>query len=137
MSYLPAREVLLIKIIHNAIPGRVRLKVKGLYRSPGLKQSIETGLTRETFVRKVSANVLTGNALIFFDPVCNQRLISMTLEKILFKYLSEQGKERSTQANSSEEPILGPPMLSNLARRKIERSMIPSRPSSLARPGGG
>ena len=129
MSYLPAREVLLIKIIHNAVPGRVRLKVGGLYRSPGLKQSIESGLARETFVRKVSANVLTGNALVFFDPACNQRLISITLEKILFKYLSEHGKERSTQANLFEEPVTKP---SNIVkfRKKKDRPISDPIPTS-------
>ncbi|MFH0958571.1 MAG: cation-transporting P-type ATPase, partial [Pseudomonadota bacterium] len=69
---------------------------------------------------------LTGNALVFFDPACNQRLISTTLEKILFKYLSEHGKECSTQANLFEEPVPKPSNVVKFSKNRTVHDPIPT-----------
>lgn len=54
--------------IHTAVRGRVRLWVAGLYHSPGLKNTLESRLNGSAGIRSVSANILTGNILVLFDP---------------------------------------------------------------------
>ncbi|MGC8659763.1 MAG: HMA2 domain-containing protein, partial [Desulfomonilaceae bacterium] len=78
----------MIREIHNTIEGRVRFKVKGLYRSEHLKRTIESRLPECNFVYSVSANVLTGNVLVRFDPTCNNNLIFNALEDIVLSWFS-------------------------------------------------
>ncbi|MCL5124948.1 MAG: phosphoesterase, partial [Deltaproteobacteria bacterium] len=80
----------MIREIHNTVKGRVRFKVEGLYRSQILKQTIEVQLSEFDFVNRVTANVLTGNTLVLFDPACNRRLIFSALEKIVTTYFVER-----------------------------------------------
>jgi Ca2+-transporting ATPase len=54
-------------LVHDAVPGRTRVKVSGLFRSDALKAELEESLIRLTFIYSVDANVLTGNILIRFD----------------------------------------------------------------------
>jgi Ca2+-transporting ATPase len=53
--------------VHAGVPGRVRLKVAGLRRSPRLKRLMEEGLAVCAGVLSVSASIETGNLLILFD----------------------------------------------------------------------
>ena len=48
--------------------GRLRLQVLGLYRSERLKTELERSLAGNAPILAVSANPLTGNVLILFDP---------------------------------------------------------------------
>ncbi len=56
-----------VRAVHTAVPGRARYQVQRLYRSESLKQRIETELGGQEGIRSVSANILTGNVLIFFE----------------------------------------------------------------------
>ncbi|HWP00548.1 MAG TPA: HAD-IC family P-type ATPase [Methylococcus sp.] len=57
----------LVVPVHPPIPGRIRLHVRGLYRSEWLKNELETELARLEYIRSASANPLTGNLLVLFD----------------------------------------------------------------------
>ena len=91
----------MIREIHNTVKGRVRFKVEGLYRSQGLKQTIEIQLSEFNFVNRVAANVLTGNTLVLFDPACNRRLIFSALEKIVTAFFVER-RSRSEKIDTKE-----------------------------------
>ena len=52
--------------VHAQIPGRARLKVSGLYRSPRIKQELEDRLGNARGVRSVSASVRTGRLLVIY-----------------------------------------------------------------------
>lgn len=54
--------------IHTILRGRARFNVAGLYRSSAMKRRLEEQLSLENWVHFVSANPLTGNVLIRFDP---------------------------------------------------------------------
>nr|MBS0019495.1 cation-transporting P-type ATPase [Gammaproteobacteria bacterium] len=56
-----------ISAVHTVVPGRARLNIAGLRRSPMLKRTIETILPRVSSVRRVAASTLTGNVLVFYD----------------------------------------------------------------------
>jgi P-type Ca2+ transporter type 2C len=58
----------MITIKHFAVPGRLRLSVAGLMGDPSRKQGVEQALSALDGVSDVSANPLTGNVLIRYDP---------------------------------------------------------------------
>ena len=55
-----------VAVVHQASPGRIRVKVSGLRRSEPFKEQIESHLVGLDYVRSASANALTGNVLILF-----------------------------------------------------------------------
>ena len=58
----------LVEPLHSGVPGRVRLRVAGLHRSPDLQAALECGLATLPGVTSVTASPLTGNLLVQFDP---------------------------------------------------------------------
>jgi P-type Ca2+ transporter type 2C len=78
-----------IREIHNAVPGRVRLKVRGLYRSVTLQRRLELLPTEDNEVTHVSASIITGNALIIFSPDCNPRRVLMLIEQVALDHAAE------------------------------------------------
>ncbi len=64
-SLLPAA---VITKDYHLLPGRLRISVAGLRHSPSQARYLEERLSRMTGIGSVSANHLTGRALINFDP---------------------------------------------------------------------
>src|SRR5918997_6642705 len=58
----------LVEPLHSGVPGRARLRVAGLHRSPDLQAVLECGLAALPGVTSVAASPLTGNLLVRFDP---------------------------------------------------------------------
>ncbi|MEJ2716594.1 MAG: HAD-IC family P-type ATPase [Deltaproteobacteria bacterium] len=94
----------MIDIVHNAVAGRARYKVKGLYRRPSCKEYIERTLSLRQGIESVSANILTGNVLVLFDPHYNPRLILTLLHHTVAEYLKTVPKasERAGPADRLE-----------------------------------
>jgi P-type Ca2+ transporter type 2C len=74
-----------VELLHAAIKGRVRYKVSGLYRSESLKRQIESSLSNIDGINRVSASILTGNVLVFFNsgtnpPEIGSLIIAITSE---------------------------------------------------------
>lgn len=63
-----AAEVPGVRVVHAALPGRVRLHLASLRRAPALAAAAEQGLAAIPGVQRVSANVRTGSILVLFDP---------------------------------------------------------------------
>jgi len=57
----------LVHTVHDAIKGRTRFKIEGLYRSENLKRVVEEGLTKKGGITSVSASTLTGNVLVRYN----------------------------------------------------------------------
>ncbi|ODT68440.1 MAG: ATPase [Nitrosomonadales bacterium SCN 54-20] len=72
-----------VRIVHAAVEGRARLKIRGLYRSESVRRKLESALPRHDAIRHASANVLTGRVLIVFDPACDLEEIKTWLEQLL------------------------------------------------------
>jgi P-type Ca2+ transporter type 2C len=126
MEFARAREeacCILIKQIHNSIRGRVRYQVQGLYRSVALKYRLEMLLSEDPEVAQVSASILTGNVLIFFNPDCNPRRIASQVEQIALTYVQEI--EDSAAENGSGQAGL-PARVTDLkvARAKKDRAAV-------------
>ena len=58
----------LVKPVYAGVPGRIRLEVSGLYRSPTIKQKLEQCLCGVAGIRSAKANILTGRLLIVHAP---------------------------------------------------------------------
>ncbi len=56
-----------IQVIHAAVKGRVRYRVRALYRCEAIKQRLEAGLSLRSEIRLASASFLTGNLLVIYD----------------------------------------------------------------------
>jgi Ca2+-transporting ATPase len=54
-------------LVSAAVPGRVRLHVRGLRRQPALAFQLREGLIGDDRVREVRASAVTGNVLVVFD----------------------------------------------------------------------
>lgn len=77
----------MVRMIHNAVRGRIRYKVTGLYRRLALKLYLEARLSRHHDVDRVSANTLTGNILVLFDPKSNPRVITIRVEQAVLEFV--------------------------------------------------
>ncbi|CAL1240278.1 cation-translocating P-type ATPase [Candidatus Methylocalor cossyra] len=53
-----------VTLVRHVTPGRIRVKIQGLYRSPDLKRTLETLAGRCPAISSLEANPLTGNALV-------------------------------------------------------------------------
>lgn len=81
----------LVTPIHSAVPGRVRLRVKGLYRSPDLKYHLENRLGNEQAISRVRANPLTGHLLLFYHV---ERGLAEIIEMVEVNVRAAMGKGR-------------------------------------------
>jgi hypothetical protein len=61
------REVSEYGTVH-ALPGRLRVKVAGIKKSPQMAGHVEQALRQEPGVTAVGANPVTGSVLVHFDP---------------------------------------------------------------------
>jgi Ca2+-transporting ATPase len=57
----------LVLTVHNAVKGRARFKVEGLYRFDPLKSCIEKTLAGQVGIERYSVSVLTGKVLVLFN----------------------------------------------------------------------
>lgn len=78
----------MVRAVHDAVRGRTRYKVAGLYRCQSFKAYLEIKLAQHHSVRYVSANVLTGNVLVLFDPESNPKEIASVIERTVLDYRS-------------------------------------------------
>lgn len=56
----------MVKAVHAAVDGRTRFQVEGLYRNWELKFYLESFFEQKSYIRAVSANILTGKILILY-----------------------------------------------------------------------
>jgi len=75
-----------VETLHAVITGRVRFRVKELYRCDSLKDHLERMLGAESAVISVSASTLTSTVLIRFDSGAAPDRIRSFVEKALSAY---------------------------------------------------
>lgn len=67
-------------------PGRIRVRIRGLYRSEALRRDLEALPSVLGALRQISASSLTGNALIRFDPSLSAAEVIDELDRWLRKH---------------------------------------------------
>lgn len=79
-----------VHILHAAVPGRVRLRIEGLRRSPYLKSRLVQGLSRWGDIRGAWPSTDTGNLLVLFDPVLLPEDVAARVERIAYPAADHQ-----------------------------------------------
>jgi len=69
--------------LHVSLPGRVRLRVAGLYRNERVRAQLEHRLAALAWIERVSANVITGQVLVLFDPGRSPDEVVSAVEEVL------------------------------------------------------
>jgi len=62
-----AAEVVVVKDEYRLLPGRLRIVIPGLKRNPNFSRYICNEMPKHKGIRLVTANPLTGRALVYFD----------------------------------------------------------------------
>jgi Ca2+-transporting ATPase len=75
-----------IQVIHDAVRGRARYKVRELYRCEPFKDFIEHRLSQKRSVKKVSASTLTANILVLFDLDVTADSLVPLIERVISEY---------------------------------------------------
>ncbi|MDJ0807301.1 MAG: HAD-IC family P-type ATPase [Gammaproteobacteria bacterium] len=73
----------MIKLVHASVPGRIRLEIPGLYRSPHLRQRMERQLEEIDAVYSVKANTRTGRLLLIHAKNASIEGILQQIEALL------------------------------------------------------
>jgi Heavy metal associated domain 2 len=76
----------LVTVVHDALKGRTRYKVSGLYNSQVFKTYLESKLSKQDGIKEVRANTYTGNVLVFFHPQLNPSAIAELIREIVLNY---------------------------------------------------
>lgn len=75
-----------IKAIHTRVKGRARYKVDQLYLSPLLQRYLERSLANKPEIFYVSANPLTSNVLVCFEPKKSWKKIGLLIQQTIKDY---------------------------------------------------
>ncbi|MDD2767717.1 MAG: HAD-IC family P-type ATPase [Methylococcus sp.] len=70
-----------VSLLRIPAPGRLRVKIKGLYRCDEMQRALESLPAELDALRIVSASPVTGNALIVFDPQGSVAAVLAALER--------------------------------------------------------
>lgn len=80
----------MVTIINQAVSGRVRFKVLGLYRSEPLKNYLESKLSLLNGIEEVRPSILTGNILVFFNSTNSPQCIAVHIERLVVEYQQDE-----------------------------------------------
>lgn len=83
-----------IAVLHDRVPGRLRLHAPALYRNPSLKAWLEANLSENAEVDWARVNALTGNLVIAFAPTQSASAIL----KLVHAYLANSAGRQSEVA---------------------------------------
>jgi Ca2+-transporting ATPase len=109
-----------IEAIHTSVPGRVRYRVGGLYRSEGLKQYLTDHLKQDGEVYSFSVNILTGNVLVRFNGHRTATELGGLLQNLVRNFQEHNGIREGRERKAGLYPVFFPPQKS--ADQKPEAS---------------
>jgi len=75
-----------VQSVHILVKGRIRVRVRGLYRSQMLKGYLESRLSRVKGISNASASVLTGHLLILFNSDHTTKTVTVLIEGVVSEY---------------------------------------------------
>ena len=122
----------MIRAIHTAVKGRARYHIGGLYRSPTLKQYLESRLAHHQGIHNAWANIRTGNLLVLFHPEQPLASITALLTSLVAEYRPErEGRRGPHPPNGARLESAPAPPGPNATQRRNGRQ--PVRPISTQR----
>jgi Ca2+-transporting ATPase len=115
-----------VHAIHTSVKGRSRFKVEELYRSEALKERLELDLSSRERIQTFSANILTGNVLVFFNSDNTPQTIALLIEGIVLYHKKQNGNKIPTGYPLTNSGSARNKKASSISRRKIRKSVIHS-----------
>ena len=102
-------QALAIRVIHCAVPGRVRLHVPPMKRCPWMAERFRCRLLQLEGIRSAEASAVTGNLLIQFDPARQTlasiaRQIGQSLKDLPLLTVAGKGRADQPTRDTSVEP---------------------------------
>ena len=94
----------MVKPLHICVKGRARFKVEGLYRCESLRIHIETGLLQTEGIRAISASIITGNILVFYNSDNTPSLLAVAIKELVLRYRNGNGNN-GKPAESAAAPV--------------------------------
>jgi Ca2+-transporting ATPase len=70
-------------VVHAAVPGRIRIRVRALYRNSDLKLVVERDLRQVEGVRTIEANTITATVLVMGRPDLSAADLMRCLDDLL------------------------------------------------------
>ena len=114
----------MVRIVHAAVSGRVRLKVDGLYGSRELKRHLEEGLSRDSEVALVSASPLTGNVLVLYASPKTPSDIKNELSALLPEGSGEKAPGGAVAEEAPGRPAKNAPGRASVPARKLRKGLV-------------
>ncbi|MFM8330409.1 MAG: cation-translocating P-type ATPase, partial [Candidatus Methylumidiphilus sp.] len=115
MTPSPSVSLTFVTVVHAAGAGRLRVRVRGLYRCDRLKSQLEQTLAPLALIEAASANSLTGNLLVQFSPEHDPLAVLAEVENaarhccqdIVFPAAKAKPAPRPTKAKAASSGGLG------------------------------
>ncbi len=79
----------MVQAVHTNLAGRGRFFVEGLKGSSALKQWLEERLVKKHGMQRATANTVTGNILVVFDPKKDHEIIINLIKHVITKFPGE------------------------------------------------
>ena len=119
----------LVSIRHSAVPGRVRLSVFGLFRNPERGPEVEREVAKIEGVVGASANPLTGNALVLFNPsILNLANLVAAVETALRgrNGHAKTGAAKAAGERQRDKGLFPRAQLNGTSPRRVPRAAMPA-----------
>lgn len=120
----------MVYTVHDAVRGRARFRVDGLYRTDALRSRIEAALIDHAGVRSFSVNVLTGKVLVLFNSGNSSDAIRSVIQAAVEAYRSNgntapaQHRQALPTAPDQREESHRFGSKPRFSRRKVRKSVI-------------
>jgi P-type Ca2+ transporter type 2C len=106
-----------VQILHASVPGRARFHVPILRGSEALMRRLETDLGGLSGIWSASANPVTGNILVYFDPAVGSESVADRVGKLLAGYPTPESsnlplQSRDESANTASAGLFASPSIS-------------------------
>ena len=128
-----------VRIVHCAVPGRVRLHVRGLRHAPVVQARLKRGLARWGEVRGAWPSLQTGNLLLLFDASLSPDAVARRVAEIAGAP-DTQAEDTEPAWHAMPTPVVAAELGSSAARglraELAERRLALNGPNRVAPPVG-
>ena len=109
----------MVSTVHDAVKGRVRFKVEGLYRSDSLRSGIESVLAGRVGINGFSVSILTGRVLVFYNSDNTVDSVRKVIEDAVKSYNGNgRGRTRRHPAQTAVAPAASERKRNGLTEKK-------------------
>ena len=125
-----------VRVVHDAVPGRARLHLNGLYGAPPLAAAVERDMAGMVGVSAVAASPRTGNVLVLFDPALPLAQVVARLANVCAHNAAAQEPQSawSAQDAAGVAAALGSSTTEGLRGESARQRLAESGPNTLRRP---